>query len=46
MVRESASLITFGVFTPLLPALAIGILAVSMNLVVDWVLDIQSGLQG
>jgi len=45
MVRESASLITFGDITPLLPAAAIGILTVSINMVVDWMLHMSSGLQ-
>lgn len=36
MVRENATLITYGVITPLLPAAAIAVLAVSVNIVVDW----------
>lgn len=55
MVRESARLIafadfsswqtaTFG-FAPLLPALAIAMLTVAVNLVVDWVLHLSSGLK-
>lgn len=46
MVRDNALLITFGDLTPLLPAVAIGLLAVCVNLVVDWVLDLTSGLKG
>lgn len=37
MVRENASAISFGVLTPLVPASAIAILTVGVNLVVDWV---------
>ncbi len=55
MVRESARLIafanfsswqaaTFG-FAPLLPAGAIAMLTVAVNLVVDWVLHLSSGLK-
>ena len=35
MVRENATLITYGVFTPLIPALAIAILAMSVNVLID-----------
>jgi peptide/nickel transport system permease protein len=45
MVRENASLISFGDITPLLPAVAIGLLAVSVNFVVDWMLHRSSGLK-
>lgn len=45
MVRENAGAITFGIFTPLIPASAIAILTVGVNLVVDWFLHIASGLQ-
>ncbi len=55
MVRESAKLIAFANFStwqtatfglaPLLPAGAIAILTVAVNLVVDWVLHISSGLR-
>jgi len=38
MVRESSSLITFGDFTPLVPALAIAVLTISVNFIVDWLL--------
>lgn len=44
MVRENAMLITFGKFTPLLPAAAIAVLTISVNLVVDWFLNKASGL--
>ena len=35
MVRENATLITYGDFTPLIPALAIAILAMSVNFLID-----------
>jgi peptide/nickel transport system permease protein len=37
MVRENASLITFGDITPILPAGAITLLTVAINLVIDWI---------
>lgn len=45
MVRDNASLITFGDITPLLPAGAIALLAVAVNFVVDWMLHRSSGLK-
>ena len=45
MVRETATLITYGDFTPLLPAAAIAILTIAINLVVDWYLNVISGLR-
>jgi len=45
MVRENAVLITFNDFTPLLPAAAIALLTVSVNFVIDWVLQKASGLK-
>lgn len=44
MVRESAMLITFGDITPLIPAAAIAVLTIGVNLVVDWLLNKSSGL--
>ncbi|CAH2406787.1 ABC transporter permease [Mesorhizobium ventifaucium] len=44
MVRDSATLISYGDITPLLPAGAIALLAVAVNLVVDWLLHSASGL--
>lgn len=44
MVRENATLISYGDMTPLLPAAAIAGLAISVNFVVDWILDTASGL--
>ncbi|MER9470681.1 ABC transporter permease [Mesorhizobium sp. M0482] len=45
MVRDSATLIVYGDITPLLPAAAIAVLAVGVNLVVDWFLHSASGLR-
>ncbi|MBW7920618.1 MAG: ABC transporter permease [Rubellimicrobium sp.] len=45
MVRENATLITFGDITPLLPAAAIAALTVAVNFVVDWMLHLSSGLK-
>lgn len=45
MVRENATLITFGDPTPLLPAAAIGLLTVAVNFIVDWMLHRASGLK-
>lgn len=46
MVRENAVMISFGDFTPLLPALAVALLTIGVNFVVDWVLHKTSGLKG
>ncbi len=45
MVRDNATLISFGDVTPLLPAGAIALLTVSVNFVVDWQLHRASGLK-
>ncbi|MFJ2547755.1 ABC transporter permease [Pseudomonas sp. NPDC087612] len=45
MVRDNAVLITFGDISPLLPALAVALITVSVNFVVDWVLHQSSGLK-
>ncbi len=45
MVRDTADLITFEDFTPLIPAAAIAILTIGVNFVVDWFLHKTSGLQ-
>ena len=45
MVRDNATLITFGDVTPLLPAAAIALLTVGVNFVVDWFLQKTSGLK-
>jgi peptide/nickel transport system permease protein len=45
MVRENATLITYGDITPLLPAGAIALLTVAINFIVDWFLNKTSGLR-
>jgi peptide/nickel transport system permease protein len=45
MVRDNAVLITFGDISPLLPALAVALITVSVNCVVDWMLHKSSGLK-
>ena len=45
MVRENATLISFGDMTPLIPAAAIALLTVAINFVVDWMLYRSSGLK-
>lgn len=45
MVRDNAVLITFGDITPLLPAVAVALLTIGVNFVVDWMLHKSSGLK-
>ena len=45
MVRENATLVSFGQITPLIPAAAIALLTVAVNFVVDWILFRSSGLE-
>jgi len=45
MVRDNASLISFGDITPLIPAAAIALLTIGVNFVVDWMLHRSSGLK-
>ena len=45
MVRENAGAITFGIFTPLIPAAAIAMLTVGVNLIVDWFLHRTSKIR-
>lgn len=45
MVKDNATLITFGDITPLVPAGAIALLTVAVNFVVDWFLHLTSGLK-
>lgn len=45
MVRESAVLISFGAITPLIPAMAIALLTVGVNFIVDWMLKLTAGLR-
>jgi peptide/nickel transport system permease protein len=43
MVRDNAAAISYGGLAPLIPAAAIGIFAIAVNLVVDWSLAVQAG---
>ncbi len=45
MVRDNATLITYGIPTPLIPAGAIALLTIGVNFVVDWFLQKTSGLR-
>lgn len=45
MVRDNATLISYGDITPLLPAAAIAVLTIGVNFVVDWFLHLTSGLR-
>jgi len=45
MVRDNATLITYGIPTPLIPAAAIALLTIAVNFVVDWFLHKTSGLR-
>jgi peptide/nickel transport system permease protein len=45
MVRDNATLISYGDITPLLPAGAIALLTVGVNFIVDWFLHKTSGLK-
>ncbi|OQX32247.1 MAG: ABC transporter permease [Candidatus Sedimenticola endophacoides] len=45
MVRENATLVSFGEITPLIPAGAIALLTVAVNFIVDWMLYRSSGLK-
>jgi peptide/nickel transport system permease protein len=45
MVRDNATLISYGDLTPLLPAAAIAVLTIGVNFVVDWFLHLTSGLR-
>lgn len=45
MVRDNATLITYGIPTPLIPAAAIAVLTIGVNFVVDWFLHKTSGLR-
>ncbi len=45
MVRENATMVSFGEITPLIPAAAIALLTVAINFVVDWMLYRSSGLK-
>lgn len=45
MVRDNATLISFGDVTPLFAAAAIALLTIAINFVVDWMLHVTSGLK-
>lgn len=45
MVRDTATLITYGEFAPLYPAIAIAGLTISVNFVVDWMLQRKRGIR-
>ena len=45
MVRDNATLISYGDITPVIPAAAIALLTVGVNFVVDWFLHETSGLK-
>ena len=45
MVRENAAAISWGIVTPLIPAAAIALLTVGVNLVADWFLRRTSGIR-
>ena len=45
MVRQTAILVTFDDYTPLIPAAAIALLTVAVNFVIDWFLHTTSGLK-
>ncbi len=46
MVRENGRAIAFGVSAPLWPAIAISIVTIGVNLVVDWILSINARPSG
>ena len=45
MVRENGAAITFNIYTPLVPAAAIAVLTIGVNLVADWFLRKAAGLR-
>jgi peptide/nickel transport system permease protein len=45
MVRDNATLLSYGQMAPLLPAGAIALLTVAVNFIVDWLVHHSSGLQ-
>ncbi len=46
MVKENKDGIVFGIPAALIPAAAIAVLAISVNLVADWVLNRTTSLKG
>ena len=45
MVRDNATLLSYGQMSPLIPAGAIALLTMAVNLIVDWLVHQSSGLQ-
>ncbi|MCB8877478.1 ABC transporter permease [Acidisoma silvae] len=43
MIRDNATLITFGDITPVIPGLAIACLTIAVNFIVDWILGKTGG---
>ena len=46
MVRENSAAINFGMLAPIWPALAITVLTVGVNMVVDWLLSVEARPSG
>jgi peptide/nickel transport system permease protein len=46
MVKDNANAISFGLPAPLIPAAAIALLTIGVNLVVDWFLHRTSRIRG
>ncbi|MDB5525426.1 MAG: transporter permease [Rhizobium sp.] len=46
MVRENGRAISFGLYAPLWPAMAIAFMTIGVNLVVDWILSINARPSG
>jgi peptide/nickel transport system permease protein len=46
MVRDNGKAISFGLAAPLWPAMAIALMTVGVNLVVDWILSINARPSG
>lgn len=42
MVRENGQAITFGIAAPIWPAVAIGLMTIGINLIVDWILSMNA----
>jgi peptide/nickel transport system permease protein len=45
MVRDNATLITFGSIVPAIPAAAVAVLALAVNFVIDWVLELTNRIE-
>ena len=46
MVRDSGKAISFGLPAPLWPAMAIALMTIGVNLIVDWILSINARPSG